>query len=166
MPQCKYICPETIFSNVFKGYLDHEKVDREITSRRIDASSTRFGTLDELACALDSDSELDVFERLRTGTAGWSDLGVKLDVSLKRLYAMTHYSPFPDRKSTNSLFAYLSVTYPQMAVKSLKKALEEMERSDVLEIIQDQKLEGEVDSETPYMLEQVLGSLFISYLGL
>ena len=141
-------------------------VDREITSRKIDASSTRFGTLDELACALDSDSELDVFERLRTGTAGWSALGVKLDVSLKRLYAMAHYSPFPDRKSTNSLFAYLSVTYPQMAVKSLKKALEEMERSDVLEIIQDQKLEGEVDSETPYMLEQVLGSLFISNLGL
>lgn len=79
---------------------------------------------------------------------------------------MARYSPFPDRKSTNSLFAYLSVTYPQMAVKSLKKALEEMERSDVLEIIQDQKLEGEVDSETPYMLEQVLGSLFILYLGL
>ena len=79
---------------------------------------------------------------------------------------MAHDSPFPDRKSTNSLFAYLSVTYPEMAVKSLKKALEEMERSDVLEIIQDQKLEGEVDSETPYMLEQVLGSLFISYLGL
>lgn len=122
-------------------------VDREITSRRIDASSTRFGTLDELACALDSYSELDVFERLGTRTAGWRDLGVRLGLSLKRLYAMAHYSPFPDRKSTNSLFAYLSVTYPQMAVKSLKKALEEMERSDVLEIIQDQKLEGEVDNE-------------------
>ena len=60
---------------------------------------------------------------------------------------MTHYSPFVDRKSTINLFEYLSVTYPQMAVKSLKKALKARKRSDVLEIIQDQKLEGEVDSE-------------------
>lgn len=130
-------------------------VDREITSRRIDASSTRFGTLDELACALDSGNG-----------AGWSYLGRKLGISFKRFYGMAHYSPFPDRKSTINLFEYLSVAYPQMAVKSLKKALEEMKRSDVLEIIQDQNLDGEVDSETPYMLEQVLGSFFISYLGL
>lgn len=141
-------------------------VDREITSRGIDASSTRFGTLDELAYVLDSDGELDGCATLEMGIAGWSNLGVKLGVPMKRFYRMGHYSPFVDRKSTINLFEYLSVTYPQMAVKSLKKALEVMKRSDVLEIIQDQKLEGEVDSETPYMLEQVLGSLFISYLGL
>ena len=111
-------------------------VDREITSRRIDASSTRFGTLDELACTLDS-----------VNRAGWSNLGRKLGIPMKRFYALTHYSPFVDRKTTNNLFEYLSVTYPQMAVKSLKKALEVMKRSDVLKIIQDQKLEGEVDSE-------------------
>lgn len=134
-------------------------VDREITSRRIDASSTRFGTLDELACALDR-------ENYPLGGASWSSLATVLGVSMKRFYGMANYSPFVDRKSTINLFEYLSVTYPQMAVKSLKKALEVMKRSDVLEIIQDQKLEGEVDSETPYMIEQVLGSLFFSYLGL
>ena len=117
-------------------------VDREITSRRIDASSTRFGTLDELACALDGENNPG-------HGAGWVNLGKKLLelLSLKRFYAMAHYSPFPDRKSTINLFEYLSVTYPQMAVKSLRKALEVIKRSDVLEIIQDQKLEGEVDSE-------------------
>ena len=155
-------------------------VHREITSRRIDASSTRFGTLDELAYVLDSDSELDtdselysgsdgeldLYERLGVGIVGWSTLGVKLGVSSGNLHLMARDSPFPDRKSTINLFEYLSVTYPQMTVKSLKKALEEMKRSDVLEIIQDQNLEGEVDSETPYMLEKVLGFLFISYLGL
>ena len=141
-------------------------VDREITSRRIDASSTRFGTLDELAYVLDSDGEVDGFIP-EMGKAEWCNLAVKLGLSLKFLYLMARDSPFPDRKSTINLFEYLSVTYPQMAVKSLKKALEVMKRSDVLEIIQDQKLEGEVDSEyTSYMLEQVLGSLFISYLGL
>ena len=115
-------------------------VDREITSRRIDASSTRFGTLDELACALDGENNpLDA--------TGWIILGMKLGVPMKRFYRMFHYSPFPDRKSTINLFEYLSVTYPQMAVKSLKNALEVMKRRDVLEIIQDQKLEGEVDNE-------------------
>lgn len=115
-------------------------VDREITSRRIDASSTRFGTLDELACALDGENNpLD-------GT-DWIILGMKLGVPMKRFYRMFHYSPFPDRKSTINLFEYLSVTYPQMAVKSLKNALEVMKRRDVLKIIQDQKLEGEVDNE-------------------
>ena len=113
-------------------------VDREITSRRMDASSTRFGTLDELACALD-----------RENGAGWTNLGRALGCPIKRFYAMTRHSPFVDRKSTINLFEYLSVTYPQMAVKSLKKALEVMKRSDVLKVIQDQKLEGEVDSETP-----------------
>lgn len=117
-------------------------VDREITSRRIDASSTRFGTLDELACALDSENSDNPLYG-----ADWINLGIELGVSMRRFYRMAHYSPFPDRKSTINLFEYLSVTYPQMAVKSLKKALEVMERSDVLEIIQDQKLEGEVDSE-------------------
>ena len=115
-------------------------VDREITSRRIDASSTRFGTLDELACALDRENNpLD--------EADWINLGMELGVPMKRFYRMAHYSPFPDRKSTINLFEYLSVTYPQLAVKSLKRALQLMDRSDVLEIIQDQKLEGEVDSD-------------------
>lgn len=117
-------------------------VDREITSRRIDVSSTGFGTLDELACTLDGENSNNPL--LETG---WINLGIELGVSMKRFYGMAQYSPFPDRKSTINLFEYLSVTYPQMAVKSLKKALEVMKRSDVLEIIQDQKLEGEVDSE-------------------
>lgn len=115
-------------------------VDREITSRRIDASSTRFGTLDELACALDGENN-------PLHGAGWITLGIQLGVSMKRFYRMAKYSPFPDRKSTINVFELLSVKYPQMAVKSLKEALEVMKRSDVLEIIQDQNLEGEVDSE-------------------
>lgn len=66
---------------------------------------------------------------------------------MERFYEVAHYSPFVARKSTINLFEYLSVTYPKMAVKSLKYALKVMKRGDVLEVIQDQKLEGEVDSE-------------------
>lgn len=117
-------------------------VSKEIVSRKVDASSTRFGVLDELAHALDGDSLV---------LGNWINLALKLGIPVK----------FPDsvrersssiRKSSINLFEYLSITYPKMAIKSVKEALEVMKRDDVLEIIQDQYLQGELDSLKTYKI--------------
>lgn len=111
-------------------------VRKEIVSQKVDASSTRLGVLDEFAYALDEDSLV---------LGHWTNLALKLGIPIK----------FPDsvrersssiRKSSINLFEYFSATYPKMAIKSVKEVLEVMKRDDGLEIIQDQYLQGELDS--------------------
>ena len=117
-------------------------VRKEIVSQKVGASSTRFGVLDELAYALDGDSLV---------LGNWINLAQKLRIPIKIPDSVRErFSSI--RKSSINLFEYLSVTYPKMALKSVKETLEVMKRDDVLEIIQDQYLQGELDSLKTYKI--------------
>ena len=109
-----------------KGFLNSEVVSREITSRNIDTSSTRFGCLDQLALELDGESLV---------LGNWKSLAQKLGVPFTTLKMLQEKS-YSNRGATVELFRYL---YKQtsMTVKTLKEALAKMKRDDVLKILQE-----------------------------
>ena len=96
-------------------------VSREITSRNIDTSSTRFGCLDQLALELDGESQV---------LGNWQSLAQKLGVTFTSL-KMLQGKSYSNREATRELFLYLSRNR-SMTVKILKEALAKMKRGDVL----------------------------------
>ena len=104
-----------------KGFLDSEVVSREITSRNIDTSSTRFGCLDQLALELDGESQV---------LGNWQSLGQKLGVTFTSL-KMLQGKSYSNREATRELFLYLRRNR-SMTIKILKEALAKMKRGDVL----------------------------------
>lgn len=109
-----------------KGFLNSEVVSREITSRNIDTSSTRFGCLDQLALELDGESLV---------LGNWKSLAQKLRVPFTSL-EMLREEVYYNREATFELFRYL-YEHPSMTVKTLKEALVKMKRDDVLQIFQE-----------------------------
>ena len=100
-------------------------VSREITSRNIDTSSTRFGCLDQLALELDGESQV---------LGNWKRLAQKLGVPFTSL-EMFQEKNYSNRAATFELFLYLC-RHSSMTVKTLKEALTKMKRDDVLKILQ------------------------------
>ena len=100
-------------------------VSREITSRNIDTSSTRFGCLDQLALELDGESQV---------LGNWKSLAQKLGVPFTSL-EMFQEKNYSNRAATFELFLYLR-GHSSMTVKTLKEALTKMKRGDVLIILQ------------------------------
>lgn len=101
-------------------------VSREITSRNIDTSSTRFGCLDQLALELDGESLV---------LGNWKSLAQKLGVPFTSLKMLQEKS-YSNREATFKLFRYL-YNHTSMTVKTLKEALAKMKRDDVLKILQE-----------------------------
>lgn len=98
-------------------------VSREITSRNIDTSSTRFGCLDQLALELDGESQV---------LGNWQSLAQKLGVTFHALKMLQRKS-YSNREATFQLFRHLRFRH----VKTLKEALAKMKRGDVLKILQE-----------------------------
>ena len=102
-------------------------VRREITSRNIDTSSTRFGCLDQLALELDGESQV---------LGNWKSLAQKLGVTFQDLTMLKRKS-YSNRDATFLLFGHLGSRHLSMTVKTLKEALAKMKRGDVLKILQE-----------------------------
>ena len=102
-------------------------VGREITSRNIDTSSTRFGCLDQLALELDGESLV---------LGNWQSLAQKLGVRFQSLKMLERKS-YSNREATFQLFMHLRFRHRSMTVKTLKEALAKMKRGDVLKILQE-----------------------------
>ena len=96
-------------------------VSREITSRNIDTSSTRFGCLDQLALELDGESQV---------LGNWQSLAQKLGVTFHALKMLQRKS-YSNREATFQLFRHLRFRHRSMTVKTLKEALAKMKRGDV-----------------------------------
>lgn len=107
-----------------KGFLNSEVVSREITSRNIDTSSTRFGCLDQLALELDGESLV---------LGNWLSLAHNLGVKFTSLKMLQEKS-YSNRRATAELIRYLGA---RMKVKTLKKGLAKMKRGDMLKIFQE-----------------------------
>ena len=107
-----------------KGFLNSEVVSREITSRNIDTSSTRFGCLDQLALELDGESLV---------LGNWLSLAHKLGVKFTSLKMLQEKS-YSNRRATKELIRYLG---RRMNVKTLKEGLAKMKRGDMLKIFQE-----------------------------
>ena len=101
-------------------------VSKEITSRNIDTSSTRFGFLDQLALKLDGESLV---------LGNWQSLAQKLGVTFTSL-KMLQGKSYSNRRATFDLLEHLSV-YQSMTLKTLKEALAKMKRDDVLNMLQE-----------------------------
>ena len=102
-------------------------VSREITSRNIDTSSTRFGCLDQLALELDGESQV---------LGNWQSLAQKLGVTF-HAPKMLQRKSYSNREATFQLFRHLRFRHRSMTVKTLKEALAKMKRGDVLKILQE-----------------------------
>lgn len=115
-------------------------VSKEITSRNIDTSSTRFGFLDQLALELDGESLV---------LGNWQSLAQKLGVTFTSLKMLQGKSS-SNRRATSELFRHLSI-YQSITVKTLKEALAKMKRDDVLKMLQEpyhDHVTGKFDGQT------------------
>ena len=119
-------CNLSTFVPFSKGFLNSEVVSREITSRNLDASSARFGCLDQLALELDGESLV---------LGNWHSLAQKLGVTFTSLKMLQEKS-YSNRKATRRLFSYLYFD-PLMTVEILVKALAKMKRDDVVQFFQE-----------------------------
>jgi len=90
----------------------------------------RVGLLDDLALALDERSKV---------LGNWSGLAIELGVPRKTFKQFERRST---QSPTGQLFEYLEGTHPQMTLKSLKDALELMNKNNLLKILRDRKLAG------------------------
>ena len=102
-------------------------VSREITSRNIDTSSTRFGCLDQLALELDGESQV---------LGNWKSLAQKRGVTFRDLKMLKRKS-YSKRHATFQVFEHLDFRHRSMTVKTLKEALAKMKRGEVLKILQE-----------------------------
>lgn len=118
-------CNLSTFVPFSKGFLNSEVVSREITSRDLDTSSTRFGFLDQLALELDGESLV---------LGNWKSLAQKLGVPFTS-FKMLQEKSYSNREATFELLRYL-YKQTRMTVKPLKEALAKMKRDDVLKILQ------------------------------
>ena len=88
--------------------------------------------LDEMALALDSRSMV---------LANWYTLAIILGVPRKDCWKFERRST---KSPTNQLFQYLEASRPQMRLGKLKEVLDLMKRNDLLEVLRNQSLEGDV----------------------
>lgn len=116
-----------------KGFLNSEVVSREITSRNIDTSSTKFGCLDQLALELDGESLV---------LGNWESLALKLGVFTS--LTMLQEKSYSHREATFALFRCL-YRHPSMTVKALKEALAKMKGEDVLKIFHHCRVSSKFD---------------------
>ena len=86
--------------------------------------------LDEIALALDATSPV---------LANWYRLAIKLGVPREDCWNFERRST---QSPTNELFQYLEATRPQMTLKKLKEALNQLKRMDLLYYLDNQSLEG------------------------
>lgn len=86
--------------------------------------------LDEIALALDATSLV---------LANWYQLAIKLGVPREDCWNFERRST---QSPTNELFQYLEATRPQMTLKKLKEALNQLKRMDLLYCLDKQSLEG------------------------
>ena len=114
---------------------DSEKIQEVITSQRIQAPSPQASLLDEIALALDGTSQV---------LSNWYTLAMKLGVPRKTCWKFERRST---ENPTNRLFQYLAATCPQMTLTSLKEALGSIERKDLINILQEQNLEGNLSQQ-------------------
>lgn len=119
-------CNLSTFVPFSKGFLNSEVVSREITSRNLDTSSTRYGCLDQLALELDGESLV---------LGNWKSLAQKLGVPFTSLNMLQEKS-YSSREATFRLFRYLH-RQTWMTIKTLKEALAKMKRDDMLKILQE-----------------------------
>ena len=109
---------------------DSEKVQDVITSLSVQAPSPRDGLLDEIALALDGTSLV---------LANWFTLAIKLRVPRKICWEFERRST---ESPTSRIFQYLAATCPEMTLTMLKEALVLMERKDLMNILEKERLGG------------------------
>ena len=119
-----------VYSSLLAGCIDSEKVKDIITSRNIQAPSPTAGLLDEIALALDVTSLV---------LSSWSNLAIKLGVPRKTCWEFERRST---DDPTHNLLHYLITTCPEMKLKTLKDALDSINRKDVLNLLQEQNQGG------------------------
>ena len=88
--------------------------------------------LEDMALALDSSSVV---------LANWYNLAITLGVPRKDCWKFERRST---QSPTNQLFQYLEAARPQMRLEKLKEVLHLMKRNDLLEVLRNQSLEGDV----------------------
>ena len=112
------------------GCIDSKKVQDVITSRSVQAPSPRAGLLDEISLALDGTSMV---------LANWLTLAIKLRVPRKTCWEFERRST---ESPTSRIFQYLAATCPEMTLTRLKEALVLVERKDLMKILEEESLGG------------------------
>ncbi|XP_022789031.1 uncharacterized protein LOC111328791 isoform X2 [Stylophora pistillata] len=142
-----------LFSLLTKaGCIDSEKVKDLITSQNIQGPSPTAGLLDEIALALDVTS---------LALSSWSSLAIKLRVPRKTCWGFERRST---DNPTHNLLQYLVTTCPEMKLRSLKDALDSIQRKDLLKILEEHNQRDEVFlkdlmSQEPELVETMAETL-------
>ena len=128
---------ECVFLNfvwLSAGCADAEKVVDVITSQSYEAPSLRAGLLDAIALALDAKSMV---------LSNWYTLAVRLGVPRKTCWEFERRST---ENPTGRLFQYLATNCPHVTLLSLGKALDSIQRKDLIKLLREENLRGKIST--------------------
>ena len=106
----------------------------DVITKPSKAPSPRAGILDELALALDGRSLV---------LSNWYTLAIKLGVQRITCWTLERRSA---ENPTGRLFQYLATSCPKLTLRSLKEALDSIERRDLMDVLKNKNLEGKVST--------------------